>query len=112
MSTQKTVIEKLTEERCEQLTTLAETADKSTEQTFQAFSISSNLLHKLVEDVQHVKYQMWNLPPIGALDPTKDLPVMLEDSLGHILAVPMDWIKTWEVGHLTIQRGCIPDRLG
>ncbi|KAG8407245.1 hypothetical protein J3458_020734 [Metarhizium acridum] len=31
------------------------------------------------------------------LDPTREKPVLLEDPLGHIVEIPMDWIHDWSV---------------
>jgi len=58
------------------------------------------MVRQLVEDVGRVRYQMSNPPPRAALDPTKDLPILLEDPLGTRLTVPMEWVKSWEVGTL------------
>ncbi|KAK0647092.1 hypothetical protein B0T16DRAFT_414687 [Cercophora newfieldiana] len=92
-----TALEKLSQQQHQQLSTLDERVELSVGQNSQAINLANDLLRKLVEDVQHVRYHMSNPPPPGALDPTKNLPVLLEDPLGYCLTVPMEWIKSWEV---------------
>jgi hypothetical protein len=45
-------------------------------------------LHDLVSQTTYMR----------SLDPTKGLPVILEDALGNIRELPLDWIESWEVG--------------
>jgi hypothetical protein len=97
VTTHFTKLEALGQQQSQRLLTLDEKVETSSSQTAEAADLTNRLLRRLVEDVQHVKYQMSNPPPPTALDPTKELPVVLEDALGYQLVVPMDWIGSWEV---------------
>jgi hypothetical protein len=87
----------LGQQQSQRLLTLDERVDASASQASQAVELNNALLRQLVEDVQYVRYQISNPPPRNALDPTKDLDVVLEDALGYRLEVPMDWIDNWDV---------------
>jgi len=104
-NTLTTALEKLSQQQSQQLIDLDERVESSTSRTSQAVGLTNDLLRKLVEDVQVVRYQMSNSGPSRALDPTKNLPVLLEDPLGYHLTVPMDWINSWEVKTTDTARG-------
>ena len=36
-------------------------------------------------------------PLLRGLDPTKGLPVFLEDALGEVLEIPLQWLDDWDV---------------
>lgn len=55
--------------------------------------LNQPVLCRLAEEVRHRMYQMSNPPPRAALDPTMDLPFLLEDALGVLLTVHINCIK-------------------
>ncbi|KAK1829516.1 hypothetical protein QBC39DRAFT_356297 [Podospora conica] len=96
MSSKLTTMGNLGQEHSQRLLTLDRRVESSAIRTSEAVGLTNKRLAQLVEDVQHVKYQMSNPLPQPALDPSKDFPVILEDALGYQLTVPMDWIDTWD----------------
>ncbi|KAK0631300.1 hypothetical protein B0T14DRAFT_1158 [Immersiella caudata] len=96
VTTQFTKLEGLSQQQSQQLLALDEKVNTANSKSSSAVDLTNSLLRRLVEDVQHVKYQMSNPLPPNALDPTKELPILLEDALGYQLVVPMDWVDSWE----------------
>lgn len=103
VSSKLTTIEGLAEQGSQRLLTLNQAAEGSATCTSEAVVLNQQILCQLAEDVRHVKYQLTNSPPRGALDPTRELPVILEDALGFQLTVPMDWIDTWDVSLFSLK---------
>jgi hypothetical protein len=64
---------------------------------FDAINLVKDILVDLAEKVAHLQVMVSNSIYIRSLDPTKDLPVILEDSLGFCLKLPEDWIENWDV---------------
>lgn len=58
-----------------------------------------NLLTKVSQNVTNLQLEASNSMFIRPLDPTKGLPVILEDALGRSLDIPAQWIETleWQV---------------
>lgn len=100
LSSKLTEIEDLAQQHSQRLLTLNQHAEATATCTSEAVVLNQQVLCQLAEDVRHVKYQMSNPPPRGALDPTRELPVILEDVLGFQLPIPMDWIDGWVVSIL------------
>jgi hypothetical protein len=97
VSSQLTAIEDLGQQSSQRLLMLNERVDSSATNTSEAVGLTNHMLHQVLEDIQHVKYHMSNPAPQITLDPTKELPIVLEDALGCHLTVPMDWIENWDV---------------
>lgn len=91
LSSKLTAIEDLAQQHYQRLLTLNQHADATATCTSEAVVLNQQVLCQLAEDVRHVKYQISNPPPEGALEPTRELPVMLEDALGFQPKIPMDW---------------------
>lgn len=102
VSSKLTTIEGLAQQHSQRLLTLNQHAEASATCTSEAVALNQQILCQLAEDVRHVKYQMSNPTPRGALDPTRELPVILEDALGFQLTIPMDWINGWGVSIPTL----------
>jgi hypothetical protein len=46
--------------------------------------------------VGYVQVMVSNTMYLRSLDPTKELPVNLEDALGHTLPLPKEWLEDWD----------------
>lgn len=55
-----------------------------------------SLLDSISEGVANLQIAASNAAAIRSLDPTKGLPVVLEDALGRPLEIPAQWIDTLE----------------
>ena len=62
----------------------------------QAKSLSTQILGNIMQVFQQASAE----PVIQrSLDPTRELPVILEDSIGSCRPIPMEWVTDWEVSH-------------
>jgi len=102
VSSKLATIEGLAQQHSQSLLTLNQRAEASAICTSDAVVLNQQILCQLAEDVRHVKYQMSNPPPPGTLDPTKELPVILEDAFGVQVPIAMDWIRDWIVSIYTL----------
>ncbi len=73
--------------------TLLETAKQALSGIFQVKAILVDLAEKVI----HLQVMVSNATYTRGPDPTKELPIILEDTLGSCLTLPEDWIHDWEV---------------
>ncbi|KAK3349545.1 hypothetical protein B0T25DRAFT_482206 [Lasiosphaeria hispida] len=57
------------------------------------------MLVDLAENVVNLQVLVSNPTYLRPLDPTKDLPITLEDAFGYRLTLPEEWINDWEDLH-------------
>lgn len=62
-----------------------------------------DILTQVSHNVAHLQITLSSLASMRSLDPTKELPVILEDALGRQLPIPAQWIDSleWEVSKLS-----------
>ena len=56
-----------------------------------------NMLVIVIEHVLQLQQMLSNASFMRSLDPTKGLPIILEDSLGFNNEIPVEWLDDWDV---------------
>ncbi|KAI0005667.1 hypothetical protein F4779DRAFT_597903 [Xylariaceae sp. FL0662B] len=72
---------------------------------FSAVLEVKEILIKVSNNVANLQVLASNSMFLHPLDPTKGLPVILEDALGNILPIPMEWVDSldWDVLHKLLE---------
>lgn len=55
------------------------------------------MMMQVVEALAQLQIWASSHMSIRGLDPTAGLPIILEDALGYILPIPLEWVEDWEV---------------
>ncbi len=57
-----------------------------------------DMLHHVCTAIVDIRGLLLSQATTRSLDPTKGLPLIVEDALGNIIEVPLDLVHSWEVG--------------
>lgn len=61
-----------------------------------------DMLAVVAQNIVRLQFQASDTMHFKALDPTKGMPIMLEDPLGFVLEIPLDCVHDWDVSLLTL----------
>jgi len=56
-----------------------------------------DLIDRLCQMIAKLQVLASNSMFFYGLDPTKDLPLVVEDALGNVLQIPLDLVHSWKV---------------
>jgi len=69
---------------------------------------TSDTLDRITDEVCALRHLTLNPAPSRSLDPTRELPVILEDAMGTQRQLPMDCIHNWEASTIVSNSGLVP----
>lgn len=103
----ETQLQKSRDQVCSQLGSIQASLDRQETNSNTILSVAKSALgavNGLQQMVDRIYYAVLSLQDVASralylrsLDPTKGLPIILEDALGNIREIPLDWVNSWEV---------------